>query len=57
MTSGNTLGRYWGIGPQTCYYVPGAWLKSRNELIILDERGGKPDEVKLVYSESALPFR
>ena len=32
-------------------------MQSRNELVILDERGGKPDEMKLVYSESAMPFR
>jgi beta-galactosidase len=32
----------WSIGPQRTLYVPGAWLKPRNnEVVVLDLRGLK----------------
>jgi beta-galactosidase len=38
--NGHNLGRYWNIGPQQTMYVPGPWLKSgKNEIIILDLLG------------------
>lgn len=55
--NGRNLGRYWNAGPQRCYYVPAAYLAAENTLVILDEYGAKPDGVRLVYDESALPFR
>lgn len=38
--NGHNLGRYWNIGPQQTMYVPGPWLKSgANEVVILDLLG------------------
>lgn len=38
--NGYNLGRYWKIGPQQTLYLPGVWLKSgKNEIIILDVDG------------------
>ena len=38
--NGHNLGRYWNIGPQQTMYVPGPWLKSgENEIVILDLLG------------------
>lgn len=35
--NGHPIGRYWNIGPQATLYVPGPWLRSgRNEMIVLD---------------------
>ena len=35
--NGHNLGRYWKIGPQQTLYLPGCWLKSgQNEVIVLD---------------------
>jgi len=35
--NGHNLGRFWNIGPQQTMYLPGPWLKSgRNEIVILD---------------------
>jgi len=35
--NGRNAGRYWRIGPQQSLYVPGAWLRSgRNEIVIFD---------------------
>lgn len=35
--NGHNLGRFWNIGPQQTMYVPGPWLKSGdNEIIVLD---------------------
>ncbi len=35
--NGQNLGRYWNIGPQQTMYVPGPWLKTgENEIVILD---------------------
>ena len=41
--NGHTLGRVWDIGPQKTVYVPGPWLKSgKNEVVVFDLDGG-PD--------------
>lgn len=38
--NGRCLGRYWNIGPTQTMYVPGPWLKSgRNEVVVLDMLG------------------
>lgn len=35
--NGHNLGRFWSIGPQQTLYLPGAWLKSgRNEIVVFD---------------------
>jgi beta-galactosidase len=40
--NGKCLGRFWNIGPTQTAYLPGAWLKSGvNEIIILDLLGPK----------------
>jgi beta-galactosidase len=38
--NGRPLGRMWSIGPQRTLYVPGVWLKARdNQVIVLDLLG------------------
>lgn len=38
--NGHNLGRFWNIGPQQTMYVPGPWLKTGdNEIVILDLLG------------------
>ena len=38
--NGHCLGRFWNIGPVQTLYVPGPWLRSgANELVILDQLG------------------
>ncbi|NQZ59204.1 MAG: beta-galactosidase, partial [Lentisphaeraceae bacterium] len=35
--NGKNLGRYWDIGPQYTLYLPGCWLKEKdNEIIVMD---------------------
>ena len=35
--NGRNLGRYWNIGPASTLYLPGCWLKSgRNDLLVLE---------------------
>jgi beta-galactosidase len=37
---GHALGRFWNIGPQYTLYVPGAWLKTgANEVVVFDLDG------------------
>lgn len=45
--NGFCLGRYWQIGPQEEYKIPTSILKQENELIIFDEEGCLPLQVKL----------
>jgi beta-galactosidase len=45
--NGFCLGRYWQIGPQEEYKVPACILKPENELIIFDEEGRSPLQVKI----------
>jgi hypothetical protein len=41
--NGHNLGRFWEIGPQTRLYLPGCWLKTgENEVIVLDMLGPQP---------------
>ena len=44
--NGHALGRFWNIGPQQTLYVPGCWLKTgKNEVVVLDIVGPKGDPV------------
>jgi len=44
--NGHNLGRYWSIGPQQTLYLPGPWLKSRgNEIVVLDLIGPSKAEI------------
>ncbi|MHA4811459.1 beta-galactosidase [Flavitalea flava] len=44
--NGHCLGRFWNIGPTQTMYVPGPWLKTgKNELIILDYTGPSGNEL------------
>ncbi|WP_337103033.1 beta-galactosidase [Paenibacillus sp. YIM B09110] len=52
--NGRNLGRYWQIGPQEDYKIPMAWLKEKdNELILFDEEGRTPVAVRLFYDEQS----
>lgn len=38
--NGHAMGRFWEIGPQQTLYMPGCWLKTgKNEIIVLDLKG------------------
>jgi beta-galactosidase len=40
--NGHLLGRFWNIGPMGSLYLPGAWLKTgRNQIVVFDWNGGK----------------
>lgn len=44
--NGRALGRFWEIGPQQTLFLPGCWLKSgENEVVVLDLKG--PSEATL----------
>ncbi|MDQ1004409.1 beta-galactosidase [Neobacillus niacini] len=45
--NGFCLGRYWQIGPQEEYKIPASILYQENELIIFDEEGCSPLQVKI----------
>jgi hypothetical protein len=55
--NGYNLGRYWHIGPQEFYKVPVSWLQAENELLIFEEEGGTPDQVRLWLDELGLARR
>lgn len=41
--NGHNLGRYWKVGPQQTLYVPGCWLESgQNSIVIYDQLNEKP---------------
>ena len=38
--NGRALGRIWNVGPQTALYLPGPWLRSgKNEVVVFDLQG------------------
>ena len=44
--NGINLGRYWNVGPQQTFYLPGAWLhKGRNSIVVFELNGhdGAPE--------------
>ncbi|GLX66781.1 beta-galactosidase [Paenibacillus glycanilyticus] len=51
--NGINLGRYWQIGPQEDYKIPMAWLHDRNELVLFDENGASPSNVRLLYDQAS----
>ncbi|RIX53878.1 beta-galactosidase [Paenibacillus nanensis] len=51
--NGINLGRYWQIGPQEDYKVPMAWLKENNVLVLFDEEGRSPEQVRLLFDEQS----
>ena len=55
--NGHAMGRYWNIGPQQTLYVPGPWLNTgRNEIVVFDVEGkGAPTLAALDHSLLAGP--
>lgn len=60
--NGRNVGRYFvgthsgqKVGPQQRYYLPESWVSynEANELVIFEEHGRDPSNVKLVYADSA----
>jgi hypothetical protein len=55
--NGRHVGRYWvatadghAVGPQTRYFLPGAWINAgTNELTLFDETGGNPSKCRLSF--------
>ena len=45
--NGFNLGRYWDIGPQKALYLPGALLKDKNEIVILETEKYSSAEVTI----------
>ena len=46
--NGHNLGRYWNIGPQRSLYLPGVWLREKdNEIVVLELDGNKADSVAI----------
>ncbi len=44
--NGHNLGRYWSIGPQQTLYLPGPWLRLKNnEIVVLDLLGPAKAEI------------
>ncbi|KAM6158639.1 beta-galactosidase-1-like protein 2 [Rhynchocyon petersi] len=42
--NGQNLGRYWELGPQETFYLPGPWLQpGKNEIIIFEELKAGPE--------------
>ncbi|KAM9359807.1 beta-galactosidase-1-like protein 2 [Symphorus nematophorus] len=49
--NGQNLGRHWFVGPQHFLYLPGAWLRSgENQVIVFEEQ--KADD-KILFAENA----
>jgi hypothetical protein len=46
--NGYNAGRFWQIGPQEFYKLPASWLAAENELLLLDEQGHEPKQVRLL---------
>jgi beta-galactosidase len=41
--NGHNLGRFWNIGPQQTLYVPGTWLKSGENTVVVFDLASQPD--------------
>ena len=54
--NGHNIGRFWNIGPQECYYLPGPWMVEENELLIFEEQGNIPSQSRLEYRPQG-PYR
>jgi hypothetical protein len=44
--NGHALGRYWEVGPQRAFFLPGCWLKDKNELELTVAPGRLGDHIK-----------
>ncbi|BDT57305.1 beta-galactosidase [Massilia varians] len=45
--NGRCLGRYWSIGPTQTMYLPGPWMKTgRNEVVVLDLTGPRASRIE-----------
>jgi beta-galactosidase len=52
--NGHNLGRYWNLGPQQTLFVPGVWLKTgKNEIVIFEQLN---DEIQLEVSCISTPI-
>ncbi len=49
--NGKMLGRHWNIGPDDRLYIPESWLERKNTLVIFDEEGFTPEQVRLVWDQ------
>ncbi|MFP4353859.1 MAG: beta-galactosidase [Phycisphaerae bacterium] len=47
--NGRNVGRFWNLGPQEWYYLPGCWLDEENEVAIFCEDGKAPAKSRLLY--------
>jgi hypothetical protein len=54
--NGRNVGRFWTVGPQERYYLPGCWLQEENELLLFEENGNMPSRCKLEYRTDG-PYR
>lgn len=48
--NGHNVGRFWGNGHNSRYYLPASWLNSENEIVVFEETGKAPQGAKLVIS-------
>ncbi len=51
--NGKNLGRYWNIGPQQTLYLPGCWLKTGENEVVIFEQQNNHDQ--MVLRSSPLP--
>jgi hypothetical protein len=52
--NGQHLGRFWDIGPQQTLYVPGPWLRGKNEIVVFSPCQCRPNDVRVtapVYAQ------
>ncbi|MFP3938538.1 MAG: beta-galactosidase [Phycisphaerae bacterium] len=56
LLNGHNVGRFWTIGPQEDYYLPGCLMREQNELLLFEEYGNIPTGSRLVYRDHG-PFR
>lgn len=51
--NGHNAGRFWKFGgTQELYYLPRAWMKEQNQLVIFEELGIFPQGTSLVFGDS-----
>lgn len=46
--NGRNIGRYWNVGPQKTLYLPGCWLKEKNEIIVLELDGTSKTSISII---------
>ena len=61
--NGRSLGRVWNIGPQKTLYVPGPWLHSGENEVLVFDLDGKPGrtllarDIAILFPPRELPYR